>query len=70
MVSPDGTLIDVHVKHLMALMDVTGKQTYPSRLTSSNFRSVMRTSVTECVRDKRQRLCSQVAKIFLRPFRI
>ena len=29
MVSPDGTLIDAHINHLLALRDVTGKQTYP-----------------------------------------
>ena len=29
MVSPDGTLMDVRVHHLVALLDVTGKQTFP-----------------------------------------
>ena len=29
MVSPDGTLFDVHIHLLVALRDVTGKQTYP-----------------------------------------
>ena len=27
--SPDGTLMDVDVNHLVALRNVTGKQTYP-----------------------------------------
>ena len=49
-------LIDVSFNHLVALRDVTRKQSYPreaQELTSSSFQSVLTTSVGECVRDKR-----------------
>ena len=56
MVSPDGTVIDVHINHLVALRNVTGKQAYPTCSEQNDhfeLPSVMRISVTGCVRDKR-----------------